>query len=67
LSGIVIDPSSLAAEADLLHGPAVAVRVAKGDEPDVVENISVAAWAQAVLVEHLDLAGLHSSPVSDAA
>jgi dihydrofolate reductase len=52
-------PGRLAAGRDLLHGPAVAVRVAEEDEADVVERIGLRGE---VLAHHLDLADLHPSP-----
>jgi hypothetical protein len=57
--GFVAAAARLVARGDLLHGPSVAVRIAKEDEPDVIEGLSVLGWARTRSADHLDLADLH--------
>ena len=45
----------------LLHGPAVAVRIAEEDEPHVVEILPSTSQARRIPVQHLDSADLHPS------
>src|SRR5918997_30422 len=51
--------SHLIAGGYLLHGPAVAVRVAEEDEPDVVQVLPLSGRARSRGADHLDLADLH--------
>src|SRR5918997_6018604 len=51
--------SHLIAGGYLLHGPAVAVRIAEEDKPDVVQVLPVSGRARSRRADHLNLADLH--------
>ena len=51
--------SHLIAGGYLLHGPAVAVRIAEEDKPDVVQVLPVSGRARTRSADHLYLADLH--------
>jgi hypothetical protein len=44
---------------DLLHRPAVPIRIVEKDEAGVVERVALAGWARTADVEHLNFAGFH--------